>query len=304
MEATSTSTLPPALTNTIIESAHGNLHITSTNPSTPHSPPSPTIFLIHGNSSSARIFTYIFSSPLALTHRVLAFDLPGHGDSTNAPDPHKSYTQSGYAEAAIDIFQQMDVKDVIVLGWSLGGHIGIEILDKLSNPDHPASKLGIRMRGLMIVGTPPSLGVEEVKAGFTWNDEPSASKDQLTEAEIDGMADAACGSAFGGIPQPWMRANVLRADGRARKRMFEAYKGREGCDQRAVMGKDLGTLVAVVNGAQEQFVDLDYIDGVEFGRLWEGKCHRIPGYGHTPFYEGWETFRPFLERFVRDCEGE
>jgi pimeloyl-ACP methyl ester carboxylesterase len=116
------------------------------------------------------------------------------------------------------------------------------------------------------------------------------------------MADSACGSAFGGIPQPWMRANVLRTDGRARKRMFEAFRGREGCDQREVMANDLGTLVAVVNGAEEQFVDLDYVDGVKYGRLWEGKCHRIPDHGHTPFYEGWEAFRPFLEKFVKDCE--
>jgi pimeloyl-ACP methyl ester carboxylesterase len=302
MEAASTSTVSPKLSNTTLKSDHGDLHITSTTPLTSIPPSTPAIFLIHGNSSSARIFTYIFSSPLALTHRILAFDLPGHGDSTNAPDPHRSYTQSGYGDAAIDVLEFMEVKEVIVLGWSLGGHIGIEMLDKLLDPDHPASKLGIRMRGLMLVGTPPSLGIEEVKAGFIWPDEPSAAKDQLTEAEIDGMADAACGSAFGGIPQVWMRANVLRTDGRARKRMFEAYRGREGCDQRAVMGKDLGTLVAVVNGAEEQFVDLDYVDNVKFERLWEGKCHRIPGHGHTSFYEGWETFQPFLDRFAKDCE--
>jgi pimeloyl-ACP methyl ester carboxylesterase len=110
MEATSTSMPSPVLTNTTLKSAHGNLHITATTPPNPHSLKTPTIFLIHGNSSSARIFTWVFSSPLALTHHLLAFDLPGHGDSTNAPDPHNPYTQSGYADAAIDVLKFMDVK--------------------------------------------------------------------------------------------------------------------------------------------------------------------------------------------------
>ena len=317
IEATSTSTsAAPALTESTLKTAHGNLHITSTTPTItttsdprPASPsstiPPPTILLIHGNSSSARIFTPIFSSPLARTHPILAFDLPGHGASSDAPDPHASYTQPGYADAAIDILRQTGVENVVVLGWSLGGHVGIEMLDKLSDPATNAASsktLGIKMRGLMIVGTAPVLGAEEVEAGFTWGDDPIPAKETLTEDEVDAMADAACGSAFGGIPLPWMRANVRRTDGRARKRMFEAMRGREGCDQRAVVGRDLGPLVAVVNGAQEHFVNLDYVDRVQYGRLWEGRCHRIPGHGHTPFYEGWETFWPFLERFVRDCD--
>lgn len=56
---------------------------------------------------------------------------------------------------------------MIVIGWSLLGRITIEMLDKLTHPEHATSKLGIRMRGLMIVGTRPSLGVEVVQDRFT-----------------------------------------------------------------------------------------------------------------------------------------
>jgi len=59
------------------------------------------------------------------------------------------------------------VKEVIVIGWTLRGRIVIEMLDQLTRPEHATSKLGIRMRGLMIVGTRPSLGVEGVQDGFT-----------------------------------------------------------------------------------------------------------------------------------------
>jgi hypothetical protein len=56
---------------------------------------------------------------------------------------------------------------VIVIGWSLLGRITIEMLDKLTHPEHATSKLGMRTRELMVVGTRPSLGVEGVLDGFT-----------------------------------------------------------------------------------------------------------------------------------------
>ena len=298
----------PTITYIALKTSHGTLHITSSTPPTPPSSSKPTIVLIHGNSSSSLIFTPIFNSPLAYTHRLVAYDLPGHGKSEDSPNPDKSYTQSGYAYAALDMLTHLSIKNVIVLGWSLGGHIGIELLDKLSMPDHPAAKFsGVKMLGLMIVGTPPAIGEKEVKAGFKWKDGHmgAAASDILSEEEVEGMADAACGSKFGGVPQPWMKENVLRTHGKARKRMFEAFLKGEGCDQREVVGKkDTGCLLAVVNGAEEQFVDLEYVDGVEYGNLWEGACHRIPGCGHTPFYENFDKFWPFLEQFVSDCEAE
>ena len=106
-----------------------------------------------------------FSSPLALTHRLLAFDLSRYGDSSNAPI--RRDVQSAYTDAALDFLKYMKVKEVIVIGWSLRGRIVIEMLDKLTHPEHATSKLGIRMCGFMIVGTRPSLDAEKVQDGFT-----------------------------------------------------------------------------------------------------------------------------------------
>lgn len=292
----------PTPSTTTLSTPHGILHITSTIPAASSSQFSslPTILLIHGNSSSSRIFAHVFTSTLSQTHALLAFDLPGHGSSSNAPDPHTAYTQSSYADCALAVLSHMAVTSVVVLGWSLGGHIGIELVSKLSFPDHLP---GISLLGLMIVGTPPALGSTQVHAGFKWEDGHlgAAESEVLSDAEIDGMADAACGSVFGGVPQPWMRENASRTDGRARKRMFEAFLAGEGCDQVAVVGRVGGPLLAVVNGAKEPFVVLEYVDAIVYGNLWEGKCHRIDGQGHTPFWESWEKFSPFLKRFVADC---
>jgi pimeloyl-ACP methyl ester carboxylesterase len=49
-------------------------------------------------------------------------------------------------------------------------------------------------------------------------------------------------------------------------------------------------------------INLAYIDSVVFGNLWEGRCHRLTGLGHAPFWEAPDNFDRILERFLRDVE--
>jgi pimeloyl-ACP methyl ester carboxylesterase len=58
----------------------------------------------------------------------------------------------------------------------------------------------------------------------------------------------------------------------------------------------------VVNGGADPFVKLDYVDSVAYANLWEGRCHRLTGLGHAPFWEAPRDFDPVLERFLRDVE--
>jgi hypothetical protein len=60
--------------------------------------------------------------------------------------------------------------------------------------------------------------------------------------------------------------------------------------------------IAVVNGTADRLVNLDYIDSVAYGNLWEGRCHRLAGLGHAPFWEAPGEFDPILERFLHDVE--
>ncbi|HWZ59929.1 MAG TPA: alpha/beta hydrolase [Gemmatimonadaceae bacterium] len=49
------------------------------------------ILLILGNSSCRGVFRHQTHGRLADNHRLITFDLPGHGESSNAPDPTRSY---------------------------------------------------------------------------------------------------------------------------------------------------------------------------------------------------------------------
>jgi pimeloyl-ACP methyl ester carboxylesterase len=72
-------------------------------------------------------------------------------------------------------------------------------------------------------------------------------------------------------------------------------------DQRLIVESSPAPL-AVVNGGADRLVNLDYCDTVAYANLWEGRCHRLRGLGHAPFWEAPGDFNPVLERFLQDVE--
>jgi pimeloyl-ACP methyl ester carboxylesterase len=244
------------------------------------------VLLIHGNSFSRHVFRHQLQGRLAKRYRLIVFDLPGHGESGNAPDPMRSYTRSGFAEAAVELLETLRVNEAVVLGWSLGGHIGIDML-----PRFPG------MRGLMITGTPP-VGLENMAQSFKSSPRSGvAGRQDLSEADIHGFVEA----VFGESAEPVLRDSVARADDRFRRRLFEAARTGEGEDQRLAVKRSTVPL-AVVNGAEDRMINLDYIDSVVYGNLWDGRCHRLTGLGHAPFWEAPDEFDRILERFLQDVE--
>ena len=101
----------------------------------------PALLLLHGNSSSSKIFRHMLDSPtLTNQYRVIAFDYPSHGASSNALNLERDYTQRGYAELAVHILKHLRVDSVVVMGWSLGGHVALEMV--------PLLRQGGTVRGL------------------------------------------------------------------------------------------------------------------------------------------------------------
>lgn len=94
---------------------------------------------------------------------------------------------------------------------------------------------------------------------------------------------------------------MARADGLFRKRLFEAARAGVGVDQRRIV-ESTPVPLAVVNGGMDRVVKLDYFDTVAYANLWEGRCHRLTGLGHAPFWAAPCDFDPVLERFLRDVE--
>jgi pimeloyl-ACP methyl ester carboxylesterase len=240
------------------------------------------VLLIHGNSSCKEVFLRQLESPLAARYRMIAIDLPGHGCSTNAYDEH-SYTIPGYAEIAFSVLDALGASQAAVLGWSLGGHIGLEMLDRRPG-----------LKGLMIVGAPPyANGFLGMMRAFQVNlSLLLATRARLSLMEARRFARTCLGEAY----DPIFLDVVRRTDVRARPALYRGMMRAEGADQKQVAER-AGPL-AVLNGSEEPFARLDYLAELDYADLWDGQCHVIDGAGHAPFLERPDAFNPIFGRFL------
>lgn len=91
-----------------------------------------TLILIHGLASNAGFWRYNIPE-LSKHFRVIAVDLPGYGKSQKG---NYSYSLSFYAETIKKLIDELQLKNVVLVGHSMGGQISIifalKYPDKLS----------------------------------------------------------------------------------------------------------------------------------------------------------------------------
>jgi len=241
------------------------------------------IVMIHGSGASRAVFARQFDSPLADAHRLIAFDLPGHGESSDARDPATAYTITGLAQTTARLLDSLGIDRAIIFGWSLGGHVAIE----LASFHHAVN-------GLVLTGAPPvSRGPLGMLRGFHANwDMLLASKKVYSERDIERF-EALC---FGDTASPSFREAIRRTDGRLRAGVARSMFAGKGADQKQVV-EHAPFPVAVINGEHDPLVRLSYFETVAYASLWE-QCHVIPGAGHAPFWERPDLFNPLLSRYA------
>jgi len=129
-----------------------------------------TIVLLHGNSSSSKIYDCLFESNI--DYSLVAYDLPGHGNSENI----LSYSFKILTKLLKDQIA-LENEPLLIVGTSLGGHLAIEIL-----PDIEDAK------GIIIMGTPPVKKPLNVEKAFIQSDslltffDPSPSDEAVNSA--------------------------------------------------------------------------------------------------------------------------
>jgi len=88
-----------------------------------------TLILIHGLASNAGFWRYNIPE-LSKHFRVIAVDLPGYGKSQKG---NFSYSLSFYAETIKNLIDDLNLKNVVLVGHSMGGQISI--IFALNYPD-------------------------------------------------------------------------------------------------------------------------------------------------------------------------
>lgn len=249
----------------------------------------PVVF-IHGNSSCKEAFSLQFAAPEFRARRLVALDLPGHGGSEDAADPARTYCLGGYAEAVTEALAALRIAQAVVIGWSLGGHIALETIPRFGG-----------LAGILIVGTPPvRLTGEESGAAFKPSELMDLTfKEAFTDEDAVAYTRPACGPDK--PVDPGLLAACKRTDGRARSFLGQSLgEGRALDEVDLVAG--MRVPLAVLNGAEDPFVNTDYVDGIAYGTLWGDRPVVLPGVGHGAFREAPDLFDDYATRFVAHCE--
>lgn len=246
------------------------------------------VVFIHGNSSSKEIFAAQLHAPLRARYRLVAVDLPGHGDSEDAPDPVRTYTIPGYADAVREVLESLGITRYVVVGWSLGGHIAIELA---TAPPRPL--------GLFITGTPPlAKSLESLGEAFLPTPHMQLTgKPVFTDEEALTYARATTTPEFGTDDFRYRAAR--RTDGRARAQIFAGFMQGLGADQLQTV-EETDVPLAIVNGADDAFLNPAYFAKPRYASLWRGEVQRISGSGHAPFFEKPDIYNDLLLAFCAD----
>jgi len=221
---------------------------------------------------------------------MTTFDFPGHGDSDNSPIPETTYTLPGFADATVQLIAALKLKHPVIVGWSMGGHIAIELMARLP-----------RLRGVFLIGSPPVgkvNGVNDRTLGFKGSPAGSlAGKEEWSNEE----ATVFVHRIFLGSEDHELIETAKRADGRFRTRMFHGSLEGLGVNQREVV--EASTLsIAIVNGELDTGLNLEYFDSLHYKNLWNGKVVRQPGVGHAPFWQAPQEFNASLRSFLSDLD--
>jgi len=247
----------------------------------------PAIMLIHGNSSSGLSYRHQIHSSLGEKYRVVAIDLPGHGDSEPFAET-SAYSLPGYAAAVAAAADALDIPDAVFVGWSLGGHIVLEAHDQLG-----------KAKGFVIFGTPPLAFPPAMNEAFLPNPAVNIGfKAEVTEEEARAYA-ASFFAPGASVPETPFVTDILRADGNARAGLAASIKP-DGYQDEVDIVAHLSIPLAIFHGKEEQLVNETYLRKLTVPTLWRGDIQVISGAGHAPQWEHPEEFNGLLDAFMTD----
>jgi pimeloyl-ACP methyl ester carboxylesterase len=267
--------------NHIIATRHGRVSV-----SVRHGT-QPAMVLLHGNSFSGGIFTNLAADPALDGIMLIVPDLPGHGASENAPNPSQTYNYTGFGDCIEQVVAALKVQSYMILGWSLGGQIAIEMLD------HAPGLMGVATCASAVVQRGP-LGMIN---GFHFTrDLFLAGKTAFKPAEARRFAEICTGSSdASGV--------ILRADTSMRPALSRACLFGKGRDQRAIIA-GTSTPVYLMLGENDPFIRADHFAKIKGTSLFGGKPQVLTNCGHAPFIDDQTGFARRLMQFYHHSVAE
>lgn len=246
----------------------------------------PVLIMLHGNSMSSESFSAQFDDPLLNSFGLLAFDFPGHGQSSCASDPANEYNLFAFRDLVVEVVEKLGLDQFILMGHSLGGHVAMECLPLL-----PACK------GIFLWGAPPvklPLNTDEL-----FNPIPESAllfTEKLTASEIDKL------SALLGCEAHKQAIAVMiqGTDPAFRKHLPLSFGMGKVSDEYQLL-KQSGIPVAIVQGASDQLISMAYLESLDLPMLWQNRVLLLEDSCHSPQMDHPAIFNNLIVQFANDC---
>ncbi len=266
--------------------------LTDTQPAAEKS--APALVFIHGHCTDKSFFSKQMSSPLLSGYRCVALDLPGYGESEPPKNPEKVYSFPGFASVVEEVISQLGLDNFIIVGWSLGGHVALELTQKLQN-----------LKGILITGTPPiEVSLEGLAKGFKAL-EPEIMEcfgKPCTSREEAELLSKVSGYDYSDEKQFLVDA-ILNTDVGAKTIYPASIAKKVGANEVEIV-KTWAHPIAVVAGEDDIAINNEYImNEVPFKNLWRGEVQVIQEAGHAAHLEKVDEFNQHVRAFADEVFG-
>lgn len=246
----------------------------------------PLVF-IHGNSLSKQIFTPQLDSSLVQRYRLVAIDLPGHGESSHLT-ADGTYTIELFTSIIAGCWQSLKCQGGILIGHSLGGHLIIQSV--------PIIERGLG--GMMIFGTPPLSLPPRMAEAFLPNPALTlAFQEEVSQQEME-QRDQACFSTAIGKPPAFFQDDFRRTDPKLRGHLGCCLNTLAFRDETEII-KTLHCPIAILHGQADALCNMRYLQGLDTPSLWQGMIHAIEDASHTPQWENPLMFNQLVDDFAQ-----
>lgn len=245
-----------------------------------------TIFFIHGNSCSSRLWYKQFASPVLSKYRLVAFDMPGHGQSDavkNVEDYNLLFFGDIMAKAVNALAGN---SEYILAGFSFGANVIAEMIG------HSLSPKGLVIISPTIVGGEYTLK-DTLKPGadasILFTDEPP--QDKLSEfyqnilLSNDKTDFSICIEDFNAVKKPF-RSMVLKT----------AVEGKLSNEIENVIRYNVSLLL--VFGNEDKIVNTEYLNTASLP-LWNNAINKLDGAGHFVMLDQPEAFNDLLTDYCK-----
>ncbi len=246
------------------------------------------LLLIHGFSQSYAVFKRQYEGALAADHRIVAFDLRGHGCS-GKPWQESAYTDTRiWADDVDAVIRATRLERPLLVAWSFGGYVAVNYVEHRGTSGISGIVLVGSNAGLLPAPTDPAV-IARLDAAR------AANANRLPDIEA-GIAE---GRGFVNVmtakPAPADMAEIMFATNQMMPVYARRAMSKRSLQHEAVLPR-MTTPTLVLVGDKDGSQSVELLAGLA-RRLPDGKLKVMPGAGHAAFIDSPQEFDDALREF-------